>query len=212
MAGPSTTWTPTTRAPRTGRRRSRRRCCSSFARRRRPGPLHPAHAMERGCGPRSGVRTVPAPDSRSGAASAPGGRRHWNGSPSGTEHLPSLTSLRFVAAALVLVHHLVIYAPTLTVVSQLASIGYVGVTFFFVLSGFVLTWAWSPELQARTFYRRRFARVYPVHLLFVVVSAFSERLDWGALPANVSLLQAWSPDDTVVRSFSGVSWSLSCEL
>jgi peptidoglycan/LPS O-acetylase OafA/YrhL len=119
-----------------------------------------------------------------------------------------------VAAALVLVHHLVIYAPTLTVVSQLASIGYVGVTFFFVLSGFVLTWAWSPEMRARTFYRRRFARVYPVHLLFVVVSAvvFSERRDWGALPANVSLLHAWSPDDTVVRSFSGVSWSLSCEL
>ena len=153
-------------------------------------------------------------DPRSGATTAPPAPSAEAGSHSRSVHLPSLTSLRFVAAALVLVHHLFNYAPTLTVVSQLASIGYVGVTFFFVLSGFVLTWAWSPETKARTFYRRRFARVYPVHLLFVAVSTvvFAEQLNWGALPANLMLLQAWSPDDSVVRSFSAVSWSLSCEL
>jgi peptidoglycan/LPS O-acetylase OafA/YrhL len=31
------------------------------------------------------------------------------------------------------------------------------------------------------------------------------------LPANALLLQSWSPVDAVARSFSSVSWSLSCE-
>jgi peptidoglycan/LPS O-acetylase OafA/YrhL len=94
------------------------------------------------------------------------------------------------------------------------SAGYVGVTFFFVLSGFVLTYSWGRDASAVRFYRRRFARVYPVHLLFVAVAIvpITAPPNWPALPANLLLLQAWSPDDAVTRSFSGVSWSLSCEL
>lgn len=129
-------------------------------------------------------------------------------------HLRSLTSLRFAAALLVVVFHLSLVAPGLGGVGRLAAAGYVGVTFFFVLSGFVLTYSWDIDATASRFYRRRFARIYPVHLLFIALAMvpWSPPPNWGALPANLALLQAWSPDDPVARSFSGVSWSLSCEL
>ncbi|GAA1992037.1 acyltransferase [Terrabacter lapilli] len=128
-------------------------------------------------------------------------------------HLQSLTSLRFLAALMVLVFHLSLFAPGLDPLGRLTSVGYVGVTFFFVLSGFVLTYSWGSGTSAGRFYRRRFARVYPVHVLFVVVAMLpiGTSPNWGALPLNLLLVQAWSPDDTVARSFSGVAWSLSCE-
>ena len=126
----------------------------------------------------------------------------------------SLTSLRFAAALLVVVFHLSVLAPGLGELGRLAAAGYVGVTFFFVLSGFVLTYSWDIDATASRFYRRRFARIYPVHLLFIALAMvpWSAAPNWGALPANLALLQSWSPDDSVARSFSGVSWSLSCEL
>jgi peptidoglycan/LPS O-acetylase OafA/YrhL len=129
-------------------------------------------------------------------------------------HLRSLTGLRFIAASLVVVHHLSIYALGLGLLGKLAAPGYVGVSFFFVLSGFVLTFSWDSDASAGRFYRRRFARVYPVHLLFVVVAMLplSPPPNWSALPANLLLVQSWSPDLAVARSFSGVSWSLSCEM
>jgi peptidoglycan/LPS O-acetylase OafA/YrhL len=40
-----------------------------------------------------------------------------------------------------------------------------GVSFFFVLSGFVLTWSARPDDIATGFWRRRIARIYPVHLV-----------------------------------------------
>ena len=127
-------------------------------------------------------------------------------------HLRSLTSLRFFAAVLVVVFHLSIYMPGVPTLGRLAAGGYVGVTFFFVLSGFVLTYSWDSGATATQFFRRRFARVYPVHLLFIAVAMLPLSSPyWPALPANLLLLQSWSPDDAVVRSFSSVSWSLSCE-
>lgn len=130
------------------------------------------------------------------------------------KHLQSLTSLRFVAALLVVVFHLSMFAPGLDPFGRLLAPGYVGVTFFFVLSGFVLTYSWDADDSARRFYRRRFARVYPTHLLFLGIAILppGASQNWPALPANALLLQSWSPDDAVVRSFSGVAWSLSCEL
>src|SRR6476661_8419173 len=58
------------------------------------------------------------------------------------------------------------------------------------------------------------ARVYPLHLFMVVVVLLatpSVDMSWRALPANLTLTQAWFPDVYVVFSFAGVAWSLSCE-
>ncbi|MDF8263354.1 acyltransferase family protein [Luteipulveratus flavus] len=129
--------------------------------------------------------------------------------------LPSLTSLRAFAAAAVLVFHLMLFG---VLDLPASSIGYTGVGFFFVLSGFVLTWGTAPGTSARRFYRRRFARVYPSHLVTLLVAlAFLLTIDPRPLRAavlipNVLLLQAWAFDPKVVYGMNGPAWSLSCEM
>ena len=92
-------------------------------------------------------------------------------------------------------------------------LGYSGVAFFFVLSGFVLTWSTRPGTPARTFYLRRFARVWPMHLVTAVAAAVGYGITSGwAFTSNVLLLQAWDPRDHVHYSLNTPSWSLSVEL
>jgi peptidoglycan/LPS O-acetylase OafA/YrhL len=52
---------------------------------------------------------------------------------------------------------------------NLSSEGYVGVGFFFTLSGFILVIAAPAGDSARAFYRRRFARIYRAYLTMVIV-------------------------------------------
>jgi peptidoglycan/LPS O-acetylase OafA/YrhL len=121
--------------------------------------------------------------------------------------LPSLTSLRAVAATMVFAFH-----------AQLLHIGSAGVAFFFVLSGFVLTWGYQPSRSTRQFYLRRFARIYPLHALVWLVLVLSPWLsakpnnDWLNNFANLFLLQAWALDGRHQLTVALVTWSLSCEV
>src|SRR5689334_25372956 len=90
--------------------------------------------------------------------------------------LPSLTGLRFVAALLVFVHHsshLMVFSDTAITEAygQLArNAASIGVSFFFVLSGFVLTWSVQPGDTAPRFLRRRFFKIFPNHVVVYVVA------------------------------------------
>jgi peptidoglycan/LPS O-acetylase OafA/YrhL len=92
----------------------------------------------------------------------------------------------------------------------------VGVSFFFILSGFVLTWSARPRDSKRAFWRRRAAKIYPNYLVaFVValVGLYAAGYSVGVLSslANIALLQAWWPDESVFFGANSVSWSLACE-
>nr|WP_246290208.1 acyltransferase [Nocardioides marinus] len=117
-----------------------------------------------------------------------------------------MTGLRFVAAAAVVLHHTVGWQ------TPVAGLGYLGVSFFFVLSGFVLTWAGSMRCGARSFWRHRFARIYPLHLVVLVLVLTlpaSTPDDTGDVLQHLLLVQAWSPGAAI--SVNPVSWSLSAE-
>jgi peptidoglycan/LPS O-acetylase OafA/YrhL len=43
--------------------------------------------------------------------------------------------------------------------------GFAGVSFFFILSGFVLTWSARETDTARRFWRRRLVKIYPNHVV-----------------------------------------------
>jgi peptidoglycan/LPS O-acetylase OafA/YrhL len=150
----------------------------------------------------------------------------------------SLTSLRFVAAAWVVVFHFKEYFKgTALDTSPFANYGFLGVDFFFVLSGFVLAHVYLPKLRAGrfdywNFLVRRVGRVYPLHVLTLAVTlALSiiaakagvsyTRWDLGAwmtLPkgdilrglfTHLTMIHAWGSTKGLL--FNLPSWSISAE-
>lgn len=139
-------------------------------------------------------------------------------SPSRGQHLPSLTGMRFFAALLVALYHAGRWVEGVAVApSGPFRFGFVGVSFFFVLSGFVLTWTWAPGERVRFFYLRRFARVWPLHTLMtliagcLVIVGAKGTAEIEALPAHLLLVQSWWLDSAWIFQWNGVSWSLACE-
>ncbi len=137
--------------------------------------------------------------------------------------LPSLTGARFIAAGLVFFCHSTLLYPfaspgaQTTFATLFTMAGFTGVTFFFMLSGFVLTWAVRPGDTAPTFWRRRFFKIYPNHLLTFLAALIlltvvgKAAVDGGDGVLNLLLLQSWHPDLGVRTGFNVVAWSLSCE-
>ncbi|MEU6062806.1 acyltransferase [Streptomyces sp. NPDC047097] len=137
--------------------------------------------------------------------------------------LASLTGLRFLAAAAVFAFHasfegLFSDAGVQSAVGQLFSkAGWAGVSFFFVLSGFVLAWSARPGERPARFLVRRLARIYPSHLVTALAALALIIVTGGALTAgevvpNLLLLHSWFPRLEIFISGNPVSWSLSCEL
>ncbi|MFD5654880.1 acyltransferase family protein [Streptomyces sp. NPDC127039] len=137
--------------------------------------------------------------------------------------LPSLTGLRFIAAFLVFAFH-VTFLPSRYIGGGLgdslgdilAKAGFYGVCFFFVLSGFVLTWSARTGDTAPRLWRRRLVKIYPNHLVTFVLAAVlmtfaAERISGGQALANLFLVQTWLPDMATTNSMNAVSWSLACE-
>lgn len=139
------------------------------------------------------------------------------------DHLKPLTSLRFAAAAMILAWHASNYFPA---ARGLASYPLEqGVSFFFVLSGFILTHAYSRRsITFPHFVGLRLARLWPVHLVTAILVILFIRADsqqlpgtgwfspWLALASNLTLTHALVPFQLYVFSWNSVSWSISTEL
>jgi len=135
----------------------------------------------------------------------------------GRRDLPSLTGLRWVAAFLVFWFHCAGWGAVVSPWWHLPQFGFIGVSFFFVLSGVVLTWSARPGQSDGQFYWRRFARIYPAHAVMTIVAIAlylfvmpPYKPVWAGLLALL-LLHAWPPIPIVNSAANGVSWSLSCE-
>lgn len=133
------------------------------------------------------------------------------------KHIKSLTSLRGIAALIIVVHHfsystLPKAGSTLSAYSDFFRNGYLWVDFFFILSGFIMTHVYTENFYSkvsldkyRSYLFSRFARIYPLHifmlLLFVGLEiaktlllntfAFTGKFNFTALFANIFLLQAF---------------------
>jgi len=141
--------------------------------------------------------------------------------------LPVLTTLRFIAAAEVVAFH---YRPRVSssFLNNLTANGYEAVAFFFVLSGFILTYVYTNgsaqgHLNTSTvrFWVARAARIAPVYVLSLVI-AFPLYLHEGLLAREGAanhfvlglvlvplFLQAWWP--SVALAWNRPAWSLSVE-
>ena len=86
--------------------------------------------------------------------------------------LDSIQMLRGIFASIVVLHH--ITAATIFYVNNnwmggIFRVGWFGVDFFFVLSGFIMVFMHKNDLINRTnirkFYLKRFIRIYPIYSL-----------------------------------------------
>jgi peptidoglycan/LPS O-acetylase OafA/YrhL len=141
-------------------------------------------------------------------------------------HLKALTSLRFFAAAWVVLYDL---WPKLAgnPVSALVGKGYLGVELFFVLSGFILCHVYldaagEGRFNYAGFIWARLSRIYPLHLatllglglMALAAIALGLQVDpsvlsWSALPANLTLTHAWGMAPQ--SGWNHASWSISAE-
>lgn len=136
--------------------------------------------------------------------------------------IDSLTGLRWWAAFFVFAFHMGVYAPL--PFQDYLHIGHTGVSFFFILSGFVLTWSASPKVSSKEFWWRRFARIWPAHIvaLFLALPVFytlSDTPEHGwiktfsipILLLSVFLLQGFATDWSIMFSGNPAAWTLSSE-
>ncbi|MCU1669256.1 MAG: mycarose O-acyltransferase [Blastococcus sp.] len=133
--------------------------------------------------------------------------------------LHSLTGLRFLAAFMVFMSHCF---PLGTGTFRQALLGVfgqgrAGVSFFFILSGFVLAWSMTPGDNARSFWGRRLARLWPAYAVAAVAGYLVGRwvdhryFSLEGLARNLVMIQSWTPAKSVYFSINSVNWSLSAE-
>ena len=144
-------------------------------------------------------------------------RRRTAGAALGRDRLPSLTGLRFWAALVVVLYHLSRNVGEIPGLSDAVWYGRTGVTFFFVLSGFVLAWTYDgADVPGKVFMWRRFARIWPMMVASTVVSVAvmavqNDAISGAAVATSLFLLHAWVPDPVYASAGNPAAWSLSDE-
>lgn len=138
--------------------------------------------------------------------------------------LPALTGMRFVAATAVFLSYstqLMLFASPQADAEftwLFGRAGQLGVGFFFVLSGFVLTWSVRGTSTISGFWRRRFFKVYPTHVLtfaaaiLLLATVADAVVGTKAALLNLFLLQAWFPDIGISFGVNSIAWPLSSGL
>ena len=134
----------------------------------------------------------------------------------------ALTGLRCFAAINIVLFHFSNpnwFGPLAPVVNA----GYASVSFFILLSGFVLGYNYNAkaragELNNVRFYEARFTRLYPIYLLSLILAWRMVPLEWGAhthamfwtgMVLSPLLLQGWIPE--IATFLNTPAWTMSAE-
>lgn len=153
-------------------------------------------------------------------------------------YFPNLNGVRFLAAALVFIHHTEQFhalfgLPSFWNAPQIRILGNAGVVLFFVLSGFLITFLLAEEQQATgridvpRFYMRRMLRIWPLYYVVVLASLFvlpgfdslyvplwSDALPLAFVPKTILML-AFLPNVAIVFypqiPYAAQAWSVGVE-
>lgn len=131
--------------------------------------------------------------------------------------IEQLTFTRFIAAISIVIFHygqnsFLFNNQYLSFIFKQANIG---VSYFFILSGFVMTIVYYPkkELSIKQFLVNRVARIYPLYIFAIILILFIKLfrlVDFKELTLNIFMIQSWFPKMALTLNYPG--WSLSVEL
>ena len=136
--------------------------------------------------------------------------------------LDQITFTRFIAAVTVVFFHYgqSIFPASVPFLFENITAGPIAVGYFYVLSGFIMAIAYyqvdtnnRENFNKTKYWLARFARIYPVYLLALLIMAAAKfktlGQDWETLPLHILLLQSWIPGYPITLNTPG--WSLSVE-
>lgn len=128
--------------------------------------------------------------------------------------IETLQGLRFLFMLLIFFHH---FTWKDTEIFEFG--GECDVSFFFILSGFVLSLAYGKKIDDGTFSQKQFvikqlSKFYPLHILTLTTIIMldlriGEDIDTYKVILCILLLQSWIPSNDFNFAFNGVSWFLS---
>jgi len=108
-------------------------------------------------------------------------------------HYPILDGLRGVAALIVVTFHL--FEPhAASRFVQIINHGYLAVDFFFVLSGFVIGYAYDDRwktMSAAEFFKRRLIRLHPMIVVAMIIGAIMFYFQSGPVFPNIDKTPLW---------------------
>jgi peptidoglycan/LPS O-acetylase OafA/YrhL len=136
--------------------------------------------------------------------------------------LDALTGLRSFAAVNIVLFHFSNpnwFGPLAPVVNA----GYASVSFFILLSGFVLGYNYNAraragQLETKRFYEARFTRLYPIYLLSLILAfkmlsleweSHTHPMFWTGMVLSPLLLQGWIPE--IATFLNTPAWTMSAE-
>jgi peptidoglycan/LPS O-acetylase OafA/YrhL len=127
-----------------------------------------------------------------------------------------LTSTRFIAASFFLLYH--IRAMEIPFIKPLTDLAPYMISFFFVLSGFVMTLVYykpGKRFNYRDFWVARVSRIYPIHLLSLALACVHyadalSKINPLEYFSAVFLFQAWIPQYALTFNFP--AWTLAVEM
>jgi peptidoglycan/LPS O-acetylase OafA/YrhL len=132
------------------------------------------------------------------------------------KYINQLNFLRFLAAIFVVFFHFGPFTGSFFSIIE-STCSYV-VSFFFFLSGMVLSYQYyhQKDIKFKDFWIKRFARVYPIYLIALLLTILFGLVFIDSHPKGISIIlqvlaiQSWVPGKTLGVNFTG--WSVSVEL
>ncbi|WP_250253763.1 acyltransferase [Chryseobacterium sp. Marseille-Q3244] len=129
--------------------------------------------------------------------------------------ISQITFTRFLAAMAIVISHFNkdLFLYKIDYISNIFLKANVGVSYFFILSGFIMIVAYhkKDKIEYFEYYKNRFARIYPLYVLGLLLYLVTRYSDFSIYKGFLYLLglQSWIPGGAMVLNFPG--WSISVE-
>lgn len=143
-------------------------------------------------------------------------------------NISAFNGLRFIVIVLLIFRHFDIFNDLKiegweTYMRYFAE-GFLSVNFFFILSGFCISYGYYEKLKSNKissleFFKKRIIHIWPIHFIFLLLALFLyyyNNISLGLFQlkffVNLFLLQSFIPSLDYFFSYNGLSWAVSNEV